>query len=782
MKPYIPFLKAWRIPIGIAMAFITTIMAATRVPANLYISLASTAPEARSDKADLLSPAAVHIDGWLGARIADNESKRLLVVDTVPLLAGYHKRPGSHPWIGEHIGKWMHAATLAWAYTGDPRLKEKLDGAAAELVSCQEADGYLGTYLPKQRFGLFPEADWDVWSHKYNLMGLLTYYQYTGNKAALEACRKMGDLLIATFPKKRSILAAGTHMGMAATSVLEPVMLLYKATGDDRYLNFARYIVRSWDEPGGPKIAATLLSLKRVDKTANGKAYEMLSNLVGLCEFARATGDEKLLQAVTNAWQDIVKNRLYLTGSASCFEHFRGDHDLPNTANNNIGETCVTTTWIQFNLQLLRLTGEAKYGDELERTIYNHLAAAQNPRGDDWCYYTALEGRKPYDKGINCCHSSGPRGMALAPQAAYLLGKGRSGDMLLVDTLETSRATLDISRGKVTVQQTSDFPHAGRSTIALRPTNAGPFGIRIRIPAWATPAEVHAGDATYKSDAAGWLVVPSRKWESENQITITFHLGSRLIQGDHGNAGRAALAWGPFVLAYDESLNPGLPAAKSLGLVDSQPRLTLQPGRKLAFSVKLVGRTGTDLKTAVFVPFADAGAEGGEYRIWMRAPGVAASQAASLLGDGEESRSRQGNMSGSILGDDLQSPVVTFNGRPAREDWYAVSLSVPVIFRRVVFAHGKTFHDGGWFNGSQGKPRVQIQRQKGGPWVTIGELVDYPSTSSTDSRGLQAGQQFTLHLPNPIEAFGVRVVGKPASGDNPSQAFSSCAELAAFAR
>ena len=53
---------------------------------------------------------------------------------------------------------------------------------AAELIGTQEPDGYLGTYAPEQRFGLYKGADWDVWSHKYNLLGLLTYYQYTGNQ------------------------------------------------------------------------------------------------------------------------------------------------------------------------------------------------------------------------------------------------------------------------------------------------------------------------------------------------------------------------------------------------------------------------------------------------------------------------------------------------------------------------------------------------------------------------------------------------------------------------
>ena len=282
-----------------------------------------------------LSPAAIELHGWLGHRVALNEKNRLAQVDLEPLLAGYRHKPGTHPWIGEHIGKWMHAATLAWAYTGDESLRKKLDYAAEELIKSQEADGYLGTYTPDKRFGLYPEADWDVWSHKYCLMGLLTYYRFTGNTAALDACRKVGDLLIKTFgpgPGQKSIIDAGTHVGMAATSVLEPMVLLYRHTGDQRYLEFARYLVQAWNEPAGPKIIATLLEKKQVNLTANAKAYEMLSNLVGLCELARASGDRELLQPVLLAWEDIVAHRLYLTGSASQGEHFREDHYLPNHA------------------------------------------------------------------------------------------------------------------------------------------------------------------------------------------------------------------------------------------------------------------------------------------------------------------------------------------------------------------------------------------------------------------------------------------------------------------
>jgi hypothetical protein len=346
--------------------------------------IASKVSNRLSDVVQVSSPAAVHLGGWLGNRIAVSEKNRLLTIEIEPMLAGFREKPGNHPWIGEHVGKWIHASTLAWANTGDPSLRAKLDLVVKELIAAQEPDGYLGTYAPEQRFGLYPGADWDVWSHKYCLIGLLTYYQYTGYEPALAAARRAADLLLRTFPAKKSILAAGTHMGMAATSVLEPIVLLYRLTADERYLGFARYLVKAWDEPGGPGILHSLLAVGRVDQTANGKAYEMLSNLVGLCDLARVTGERSYIEASLKAWQDIVENRLYITGTSSEWEHFQDDHVLYNDEAADVGETCVTVTWIQFNMSLLQLTGEAKFGDEIERSYYNQLTAAQNPQGQDW--------------------------------------------------------------------------------------------------------------------------------------------------------------------------------------------------------------------------------------------------------------------------------------------------------------------------------------------------------------------------------------------------------------
>jgi DUF1680 family protein len=552
-------------------------------------------------------------------------------VDLAPLLAGYRKKPGIHPWIGEHIGKWLHASTLAWAMSGDAELRRKVDLAAAELIKTQESDGYLGTYVKEKRFGLYEGADWDVWSHKYCLVGLLTYQSITGDKKSLAACRKAGDLLLNTFgPGRKSILTAGTHMGMAATSLLEPMVLLHRATGDVRYLEFCRYLVRSWDEPGGPRIAATLRETGRVCKTANAKAYEMLSNLVGLCELARETRDKSLLEPVLKAWEDIVAKRLYVTGSTSQGEHFQDDYVLPNSTSANVAETCVTTTWIQLNRQLLRLTGHARYAEQLERTLYNHLPAAQRPDGREWCYFTPLEGIKSYGPGINCCVSSGPRGMVLAQASAAfgLAPKGEQPEGVVLPFLESVQITTRSSnRVPVTIRFESGFPTNGEATLQVIAAKTLPFSVRLRIPSWAEPRKLAFQGGVggrFETTREGWITVMATDWK-DAAARLTFSIRPRLVSGDHGNSGYGALLYGPFVLAYDQQLNGGLPLAAQLGWVDSGkaalPQRIESDGWNLRFSGFLRSATNSTPIPAIFAPFADAGAGGGAYGIWLRSAG-----------------------------------------------------------------------------------------------------------------------------------------------------------------
>jgi hypothetical protein len=369
--------------------------------------------------------------------------------------------------------------------------------------------------------------------------------------------------------------------------------------------------------------------------------------------------------------------------------------------------------------------------------------------------------------------------MALAPQAAYFRGHDGTGDVLLVDTLESSRATLKLGGQAVTVELVSGFPVNGQAGLTMRMARPATFALRIRVPAWASPLVVKGSGAEATAER-GWASLPAREWKDGERVTLKFTVAPRLVRGQHGNAGKAAVCWGPFVLALDQQENKSLPAPSALGLVELQPPITLKAERPLSFEAKVVGRKGSTPVWATLTTFADVGASGGVYRVWLRAPGVPGAEGESLLSDGEESRSRRGNRDGSILDGDLASFVVTFDGRPAKEDWYAVTLSSPVAIGRIVFAHGQNFHDGGWFDASAGKPQVQAKRAGNAKWETVGTLADYPATTAADGRALRPGQTFTLRLTEPLTAVAVRVVGKPACGDNPKQAFSSCAELQAM--
>ena len=760
---------------GISVQAVPDATVPYRVPARL------------TNQVDLTDPSQVLVSGWFSQRFDRNATDRLLTVDLDPLLAGFRSKPGSHPWIGEHIGKWLHAATLAWVNNHDSRLRTKLDLAVAELIKAQEADGYLGTYTPDKRFGIYKDADWDVWSHKYCLIGLLTYYQYTGNTNALESARKAGDLLLRTFgPEKKSILSAGTHVGMAATSVLEPIVLLYRFTDDSRYLDFAKYIVKAWDEPGGPAILKTLGARGSgfTHKTANGKAYEMLSNLVGLFDLAQVTGDTNLLTAALRAAKDVREKRLYITGSTSQAEHFRDDFYLPNDADSNIAETCVTVTWIQLNSRLLQLTGEAVYGDELERSFFNHLAGAQHPDAREWCYYTPLEGKKNYGPGISCCVSSGPRGVSLFPQHLFLLGRNPPGEPseVVVNLYDDATFSFQIGKTPVRLKEQLRFHHADRAMIHFTIAAGGaPFRLKMRLPLWAQDASLKLPDGSLKKPDAGsrWLLTPVLDWKTGEEAVLEFQIVSGLRAGTHGNTNLSALVWGPLVLTYDQKQDvlgehPGLLAFSE----PENPAATLvQDGMGLRFEALMRSAKHPKPHMVTFVPYADAGRDGGRFAVWLPSPGKEPARKDSILLSASEERSRRGNLSGSIIDDDPTTISVTFDGNRRQEDWFAVVFEQPVTAVEIGYIHGANFHDGGWFDATAGKPRVQVLRAQNGEWENLGRLAGYPETTATDPKDLKEGRKFTLKLDHPETFLGVRVTGKPACGDSPEQAFSSCAEL-----
>jgi DUF1680 family protein len=559
-----------------------------------------------------------YLNGWLNV----NLHERLLNIDETGILECYYNRPTVQPWGGEYTGKYLHAASRVWRSSKDPQLKEQMDRIVDILIACQTEEGYLGAYLAEDYW-----TSWDVWSHKYNMLGLLSYYSVTGYKPALDACVKMGDLLCRTYgedPGQRRIIDKSHHVGMASTSVLEPMTYLYRVTGDKKYLDFCNYIIESYDLKGGPEIISTLTTIGKVDKTANGKAYEMMSNLTGIVKLYQLTGNEELLLAVENAWDDITAHKLYITGTTSAAEHFKADFVLPADDDAHMGEGCVTTTWVQFSQALYYLTGDPKYVGEMEKSIYNHVFAAEDPQTGGVSYYTALQDKKPYRSTIegHCCLASIPRAISAVPELAYAKNADNGFSINLYSTGKLVSEILDTRGEAVGVQCSiqSSFPAGGQSTISITPEKSSDFKLSLYVPDWCANFKAVINGNTMRGKPGHYLDIEQR-WEGNTVIKASFDMTIQELDGGLSYPDHMALKYGAQVLSVDQTLNPEIRDLDKLSF--GSPELTPLP--KTSLPSGWIG--GQVFKANAYyedkpvdinlVPYADASQTGGDIRTWI---------------------------------------------------------------------------------------------------------------------------------------------------------------------
>ena len=440
-------------------------------------------------------------------------------------------------WQGEFIGNWVAAASVMAHNADDRQLREKLDRVVTRWLATQTPDGYLGTYGSDDRW-----KSWDVWVQAHNMLGLLAYFDASGQQGALEATRRVADRLLTDFgPGRASLQTTGHHHGMASSSVLEPFMLLFQRTGDRKYLAFAQWLVdEDWETGSGPKTVSALTSGAGVRGVGNGKALEMLITLVGVAELFRATGEQRYFEAVDAAWTDIVQEQLYITGSASVGEYF-GEGVLPNDGWQDIGETCVTMAWINFCLHLHRLTGDAKYFEPAERAIYNHLLAAQSEDGRGWAYYVGLRDYKRYREHTDpeCCPSRGSRAISMLPEAAL----SRSEDELFVNLFEPLSADVSMRRaGTVRIQVSTEYPFDGVVTVELGLERPATFGVCLRKPDWCRGFTLSVDGVRERAevDSRGYVCI-SQEWRDKAKVELELDMEPRVVTDASGNAGQRCI-------------------------------------------------------------------------------------------------------------------------------------------------------------------------------------------------------------------------------------------------
>jgi len=495
--------------------------------------------------------------GLLDTRVDLWRNNRLwYVINDGYLLSGFESRLGSHAWQGEHVGKWLHAATLAYEETGDDKLGKKLKETVDRLMATQESNGYLGTYAEKERFYKVPEdKKWDIWSHRYNLYGLLTYEKFHQDETIVKVCERMADLLIDTFgPGKADITRYGTRKGISSMTVLQSVMMLYERTRQPRFLEFAENLVQCSENEPSLRLMSAMLEKKDTSIPGQGKAYQLMANLLGYLLLYQNTGDQKYLTTVLNGWDNITAYHLFVTGgpwsrkmpyngNSECFAVTQDfDADKAHV------ETCCTTTWIQLNLRLLEQTGQAQYAAEAERAVFNALMASQHDKGIEWCYFTKTnEFERPFQKKITCCASSGPRALEMFSQ--HLIGEIDNG--ISIASLSPCSATLPEKFGNAKIKITGNYPLSPKAGVSFEQASDKKFALEFKEPqnACLKAASLIGENLTISKNNRGFYPI-NRTWKTGDQINIEFeYLLKSYVETPTDDKKWVAFMYGPWVLS-----------------------------------------------------------------------------------------------------------------------------------------------------------------------------------------------------------------------------------------
>jgi hypothetical protein len=509
------------------------------------------------------------LGGIIGARLRANSE-------------GYIEHIGnaSNSSAQEQGGALLDAAVYAYEYGRDPTVNAVMVRQAKKLIASQATDGYLGTRPNPERW-----VEPDTWVQSADLLGLLNYYRVSGDPAALSASTKLGDLLVKEHRKYSG------NEGALLAGAIEPIVNLFRYTDANKYLVFCNSVAEAWLHAKPPELPAT---------------YKNLSILNGLVELYRINGDGAFLRAPIQAWTEMHASAFTLTGIPA-------DDSGKNPSALN---ACTTGAWLQLSANLLRISGQAVYSEQLERTVYNQLFAAQDAKTGAVLAPVSLNGAKePANNGT--CAASEVRALAQLSSLVW----GRYGNGLVVNLYTDGRATVRLRRrGIIHLYTETNYPESGAVLLHVEPDHPIHFPLRLRVPDWAGKFTADAGEDHFVGKPGEFLTL-NRGWKRGDTVKISMTMTARAIPGIRQFSSHVAIARGPQVLALGKTLNPDITDFDSVTLnpVDSAglqltPLATTYAANWMgdqAYTVE--GTYQGQRKRLVLVPFADAQ----NYRVWL---------------------------------------------------------------------------------------------------------------------------------------------------------------------
>ncbi|HRI19908.1 MAG TPA: glycoside hydrolase family 127 protein [Panacibacter sp.] len=465
----------------------------------------------------------------------------------------------------------------------DASLEKKADEWVDKIAAAQLPDGYLNTYYT---LGNLNERWTDMSMHEdYNgghlIEAAVAYYDATGKRKLLDVAIRFADYFDSVFgPYKRHWVTGHEELELA-------LVKLYRTTKNEKYLNLSKWLLDerghgyakgyTWTDWKDTAYAQDKTPVKET-KEITGHAVRAMYLYTGAADVAAATNDTGYMQAMKNVWQDVVYRNMYITGgigSSGSNEGFSVDYDLPN--DHAYCETCASVGMVFWNQRMNALTGESKYIDVLERSLYNGALDGLSLSGDHFFYGNTLASDGNNERrewfGTACCPANIAR--LIASLGNYIYAK--SDNEVWVNLFVGSTATIPLGAGNVTLRQETSYPWNGSVKITVTPEKKMKYKLMIRIPGWAQNQPVPGDTYQYLQNSDqhftltlneqpvaytmqnGYAVI-DREWKKGDVVNLGLPMeikrviASDAVKADHN---RVALQRGPLVYCVEYADNNG---------------------------------------------------------------------------------------------------------------------------------------------------------------------------------------------------------------------------------
>jgi DUF1680 family protein len=481
------------------------------------------------------------------------------------------------------VFKALEAIAYSLSTHPDKNLETKADEWINKIEAAQLKDGYLNTYYTLGRL----DARWtDMSMHEdYNgghlIEAAVAYYHATGKRKLLDVAIRFADHFDSLFgPGKRHWVTGHEELELA-------LVKLYRVTNNKKYLSLSNWLLEerghkyavgyTWTDWKDTAYAQDLIPVKKQTEIS-GHAVRAMYLYTGVADVASLTGDQGYVDAMKSVWEDVVYRNMYITGgigSSGSNEGFSNDYELPNE--NAYCETCASVGMVFWNQRMNQLTGNSKYIDILERSLYNAAADGLSLDGKLFFYGNPLasDGRHKRREwfGTACCPANIARLIESLGNYIY----AQSDNSIYVNLFVGSSTTIEMKKSNVHVSMETTYPWNGDITIQLNPDKKSNFTLNVRIPGWVlgrpVPGDTYSylsfdspvysvkvnGKPTAISIENGYVVI-NKEWKKGDVVELAYPMEPRRVVAKpevKEDINRVAFERGPLVYCLEHPDNGG---------------------------------------------------------------------------------------------------------------------------------------------------------------------------------------------------------------------------------